>query len=182
VSQRRRKTSRMVPLPFTPYAVVDLSKGHVALIDADDIPTVDIGAWSVDLAPKGRKYASRHNSAGKVYMHRVIMAPQPGQDVDHVDGCTLLGAPWVLDNRRANMRLASRSQNNANARLRTDNSTGYRGVWRSPSGTYTVEVAMHGTRRRVGRFATAQAAAEERDRIAAELHGEFARLNLARSA
>lgn len=63
----------------------------------------------------------------KEWLHRVIMERVLGrkltqdEEVDHINGDT-------LDNRRANLRVVTRTQNNQNARRRKDNTSGYKGV------------------------------------------------------
>ena len=56
-------------------------------------------------------------------MHRVIMDPPKGMDIDHIDGNT-------LDNRKENLRICTRSQNCQNKKLRRDSASGYKGVYK----------------------------------------------------
>ncbi|MEG7750695.1 HNH endonuclease, partial [Listeria monocytogenes] len=56
-----------------------------------------------------------------VYLHRQIMGEPSGFEVDHIDGNG-------LDNRRANLRVASKTQNVRNQRIRQDNTSSFKGV------------------------------------------------------
>lgn len=98
-------------------------KGHVALVD-DDV-FYEIAAYSWTLHPGG--YAIRHAFGTTIYMHREILAAPRGKEVDHrnLD---------KLDNRRENLRLATRRQQVRNLprqqRGTEPKSSQYRGVWR----------------------------------------------------
>jgi hypothetical protein len=54
-------------------------------------------------------------------MHRLILGI-PNSEVDHVNGNP-------LDNRRVNLRLATRAQNSANTRSRKNTTSKYKGVY-----------------------------------------------------
>ena len=113
-------------------------------------------------------------------MHRVILRAKPGQIVDHINRDT-------LDNRRANLRIVTASQNNWNQRLLpAHNTSGYRGV---------SQVICHCVSRRydevkwqatinvkkrmihLGYFASREAAAHAYDRAAKMYHEGFGMLN-----
>lgn len=77
-----------------------------------------------------------------------------------------------LDNRRSNLRWATKKQNGANMQPRP-NSSGYRGV--SRRGTrkkFQAIITLH-----LGTFDTAEEAARAYDAKAREIWGEFATLN-----
>lgn len=91
----------------------------------------------------------------------------PERAIDHIDGDG-------LNNRLANLRLATNSENLANARIRCDNKTGLKGVrLRLDTGKFEAAVRLRGKRLRRSDFLTAEEAAAWRTRKARELHGEF---------
>jgi hypothetical protein len=151
----------------------------IALIDATDWERVlDIGRrsrWHAMEAPSARTlYVCRHIGRGPgslIMLHRVLLelATDDPSFVDHQnrDG---------LDNRRTNLRLASRSQNGRN---RIGHSkTGYKGVaLHSRSGKYQARIRIGGCLRHLGTFPTPEVAARAYDTAARELFGEFAYLN-----
>jgi hypothetical protein len=102
-------------------------------------------------------------------MHRLILGAKPGQFVDHINGNG-------LDNQRSNLRLASRAQNNRNARRRADNTTGHRGVGHD-RGRFRATIYAGGQRINLGNYGTPLEAARAYDLVAKPLHGEYARLN-----
>lgn len=106
-----------------------------------------------------------------ILMHRLITGAAPGQEVDHVnrDG---------LDNRRANLRVATRSQQIANQDIRLDNTSGYRGVsWRRDSRRWQAQLTVNGKWRGLGCYDDPEDAARAYDAAAREHFGEFAVLN-----
>jgi hypothetical protein len=79
------------------------------------------------------------------------------------------------DNRICNLRLATQSQNNVNSCLRSDNSTGHKGVaFDVRRNRYRAYIVLNGKQKHLGRFREFDKACAAYDRAAAELFGEFA--------
>lgn len=152
---------------------VQLSRGMVATVDACDYEAINQHRWYASKAnrPRDNWYAFRSDGRGTVYMHRQIMGAKKGTQVDHIDGNG-------LNNTRANLRLCSQSQNNAN-NTRSVGQTGYRGVEYVSDHLrkYRAVVWKNSKRINKGDFSTAEEAARARDAAALELYGEFAKLN-----
>jgi hypothetical protein len=82
-----------------------------------------------------------------------------------------------LDNRRANLRFATRAQQVCNMRQRGSN-TGFRGVSFSKERNKFYASIQHNYRTiPLGRYSTAEEAARAYDEAARKYHGEFATLN-----
>lgn len=140
---------------------------RVALVDDEDYErVVAAGPWYV----RSHGYTN-YALSGKVswQMHSFIM---DGVGVDHINGDG-------LDNRRSNLRFANQSQNMANQRLRSDNTSGYKGVTgpRGKAGVWMAQIYHRGRNKNLGYYATAEAAARVYDAAARETFGEFARPN-----
>jgi hypothetical protein len=153
---------------------VPLTPAGVALIDAADAERILGYRWH--LHPHGYAVRPRRAEDGpgpsQIYMHRVILDAPTGVPVRRRNESR-------LDNRRANLRLATLSQSRADARLRGDNTSGYRGVTRSTRrGRWQAQIQVAGKRRFLGYFASKEDAARAYDAAAREAFGEFARLNL----
>jgi hypothetical protein len=145
--------------------------GRVALIDADDLALVSPYRWRVlENARPGRingPYAATGHNA--VLMHNLILGVKGVDHINH-DG---------LDNRRVNLRPATRSQNNHNERSRTGSISRFKGVtfdgrWR---GRWQAQIAIDGRRPSLGYFATEEEAARAYDAAAFAAWGEYAWLN-----
>jgi hypothetical protein len=93
--------------------------------------------------------------------------------IDHIDGNG-------LNNRRANLRKCTRSQNISNRRvIQKNNTTGFKGVYfDSKKKLYRTMIGAKGVRYRGGRFKSPIDAAKKYNELAVKHHGEFARINL----
>jgi hypothetical protein len=131
---------------------VPLANGRgVALVDAEDAERVLRHRWC--LHPQG--YAQARIGGKLVLMHRFVMDAGPfiGLDVEHEDRDK-------LNNRRGNLRMATRSQNNQNRSAEGRGSSSHRGVsfcrqtrrWRATH-------RLDGRYVHIGRFDTEQEAA-----------------------
>lgn len=103
--------------------------------------------------------------------HRIVWllvyGEWPDQQVDHINNVR-------SDNRIANLRLATNQQNQANARLRKDNSSGYRGV-SYRYGRWLALIRVDGVLTTVGRFRSREEAAEAYKKKSEEKFGQFAK-------
>lgn len=92
----------------------------------------------------------------------------PVADIDHINGDR-------ADNRWCNLREATRSQNNANARARATNTSGFKGVtWKKSHCKWLAQISVNGKHKHLGHF--------ERAFIAYcfaawKYHGEFANID-----
>lgn len=153
-------------------ARVTLTQGFATLIDTKDVPKVEGFNWSA-LVLETRVYAVRtawNNGRPKtIRMHRHILGVTEDIDVDHksCDG---------LDNRRINLRTATRSQNNCNSRLCKSNTSGIKGVsWHKRAGKWRAQIVFAGEQRHIGLFDSIESAAAARAAAAENMHGEFTR-------
>jgi len=104
-----------------------------------------------------------------VRMHRLLMPEHP--IVDHILGDR-------LDNRRANLRPATHVQNIRNQKLRSDNTSGFKGVYRARGeGYWRARIKVEGKLILLGHFATPEDASHAYDDAAQRYFGEFARTN-----
>lgn len=122
----------------------------------------------VTICKKGEK------SIKLVSLHREIMKHPKGLFVDHKNGDG-------LDNRRANLRVATRSQNMCNVQKRKNTSSRFIGVcFHKRNKLWAVRIQYRGKGIWLGYFEDEIEAARVYDRAAIKYHGEFARLNFPR--
>lgn len=94
----------------------------------------------------------------------------PELDLDHINR-----NKW--DNRIENLREATASQNIANSRLSSSNSSGFRGVsWNKRLERWHAYICVRGTRKHLGFFETAEDAAAAYAVAAREHFGDFANI------
>jgi len=154
---------------------ITLSNGQVAIVDAADLPLVTPFRWCPMRKRDGRVYAQTHGPRrdGKqstILMHSFILGTPKGMASDHQnhDG---------LDNRRANLRACTNSQNLYNQRLSITNTTGFKGVSPERSGRFRAQIKAVGQHHYLGTFDTPEEAARAYDAAARRRHGEYALTN-----
>jgi hypothetical protein len=126
-------------------------------------------------------YAFRNVSRGPllrqkiVWMHHLVLPPPLGLIVDHANHNG-------LDNRRFNLRLATNSTNQQNARKSITKTTSrFKGVDRiKATGRWRARIVVAGKRLFLGSFTDELPAAKAYDRAALRFFGEFACINFAR--
>lgn len=123
-----------------------------------------------------------HKASGYAYIgidrkryraHRLAWLYMTGEwpiEVDHMNGDR-------SDNRWGNLRLATRSQNNANGKRRSDNTSGHKGVnWVARANLWRAYVNFDGKQKHIGYFKDVDSAIAARIKAAKSQFGEFARL------
>ncbi len=147
---------------------IPLTKGKVAIVDDADAEMLSQYRWCY----LSVGYAARHERInGKdrmILMHRFLLSASPEQLVDHINGNG-------LDNRRENIRLCTKADNQRNQRRNSKNTTGYKGVsFDKGRGKYIASIQVLGTQIHLGRFSTAEEASKAYEEAASRYHGEFA--------
>jgi len=104
--------------------------GFLILVDDEDYRPLNKHVWNALGSPK--RYAYTQIDGVRTPMHRLLL---PGRHyaVDHINGDT-------LDNRKCNLRPASRSLNALNCNTPPRSNTGIRGVHMNVRGRYVARV------------------------------------------
>ena len=152
---------------------IKLANGKgIALVDDADFEKVNQYKWKVSTRYARHSYREGKKIKG-IQMHRFLLKAPINMQVDHINGNG-------LDNRRSNLRLATRSQNQWNTK-RVNSKTGFKGVSyhndtrrKKP---WMAHITIYDKTRTVGHFYTAEEAARAYDKRAKELFGEFASTN-----
>lgn len=158
---------RPVAIPSAPgLMTVPLTRGRFAVIDAADAEAVGRHRWHANEAPvgPGRFYAVARVDGRDCKLHRFLWRSwglAPTELLDHKNGDS-------LDNRRENLRTATRSLNGAN-RAPSPNGCGYRGVTLD-RGRYRAQIVVNGKHRRLGSFSSPQEAARAYEAAFSEAH------------
>lgn len=178
--RRQRARSKWETLVVGSEAFIFHPAG-VIRVDTDALLVIDRHGLMLGARRKGCSvYArlQRHEGCVRVArrMHRVLIDAEDGLEVDHINGDT-------LDNRRANLRQCTTSENHRNSGKRyTSMSTSrFKGVGkrvtRAGRDRWRAAIKDNGRNLYLGTFDTEMEAVMAWNAAAKELHGEFARLN-----
>lgn len=156
------------------YVAVPLGGQRVLLADYIDLPTVLSRDWGV-LITKSRDAAYAYSNRQKHtdYLHRLLMGLTKGdrRQVDHINHNG-------LDNRRANLRVVTASQNCINRRNSRTSEVSYKGVTRIGRSYKSAIKTPSGVTERLGTYWTSEDAARAYDKAARRIYGHYALLNL----
>lgn len=144
--------------------LVPLLNGGYAIVDEQDYELIAALNWSVH-NDRGNIYAMNRANYDCTYMHRVIMG-NPSRQIDHRDRNG-------LNNSRSNLRMATHSQNQANAKIPVTNKSGFKGVF-GRGGKWVASIRIDGRTQWLGTFTNKMDAVAVRKQKAIEIHGDFA--------
>jgi hypothetical protein len=143
---------------------------HGRFCKAGDLAGGLISQGYIHLMFRGRAYKA-HRLAW-FFTYGVL----PSHQIDHINGVR-------SDNRIANLRAATNSQNQANSRLSPRNKTGVKGVYRDrATGKFVAGIRVDGRRVHLGRFETLDAAAAAYAAAAVAHFRKYARISDLNSA
>ncbi len=147
---------------------IPLTQGKIAIVDSSDYERLAQFRWFAERR-KNTYYASRNyvRSDGKRRVLRMHCAILGEPLVDHRNGDG-------LDNRRSNLRPASRQENGANAVRSSRNASGFKGVsWHKQTGKWRAYIGN----KSLGLYDDPCEAARAYDAAAKKQFGEFAKVN-----
>lgn len=147
---------------------IPLTKGQFAIVDAADYEWLNQMKWYA-ASSRDSYYASTKVNGKQVLMHRLIMgATDQMIFVDHKNLNT-------LDNRRANLRFATHSQNRCNIGPFKNNKSGIKGVYQNKHGRWIAKINVNHKLVWLGTFDSKEDAAAAYNQAAETMHGQFAR-------
>ena len=155
---------------------IPLTKGQVSKVDPEDVTELSKKQWYAFWNKSTQSYYAfndhRFSDGSRVTcgIHRYLLGiTDPSLDGEHKNHDT-------LDNRRGNLRPATRTENNENSRLRSDSQTGFKGVGidKRRKKKFVARIKIEGKTKHIGYYYTAEEAFEARRLAAEETYGEFA--------
>lgn len=151
---------------------IKITKGLLVIVDDDDYRWLIKRSWYALINTGHPSYARTTKGRQTILMHREILNAPDGIQVDHINGDG-------LDNRRNNLRLATIAQNNQNVRVRSDNTSGFKGVcWHKRDRIWQAYINASGIRRNLGSFVDLNQAVRAYNIASRDLHGEFSKPNI----
>lgn len=160
------------------FIEIPLTQNCVAIVDPVDVDLLQFKwfAFSASGGPYAVRNVQCEDKRRTIRMHRVILERQLGRTllnaeiVDHIDGDS-------LNNRRANLRIATYAQNNCNRKINKNNASGFKGVsWHRNTGKWRAVIKIGGNQISLGLYSTPEDAHAAYCKAAVKYHGEFARL------
>lgn len=151
---------------YDTYGVLYLGR-HRFLFDIDNLDLIKGRTWYPD---KDGYLVSSYYFAGVrrfVRFHRIVMNAQPQQCVDHINKNR-------SDNRKCNLRICSRAENDRNRGLYSTNTSGVAGVcYDKQRKKWVASITYNSKKIFIGRFALKEDAVQARLAKETELFKEF---------
>lgn len=146
-------------------SIIWLTQGKYAIVDSGDLELLSAFKWCFNGG-----YAATWRADVKIYMQKLLMNTPDKMDTDHIDRNK-------LNNRRSNLRVCTRSQNQGN-RPSFVGSSKFKGVsWNAQASKWQVSIMKDRVNFYLGRFRDESEAAKAYNKAAKEIYGEFAYLN-----
>ena len=160
---------------------LQLTRGYVALVDDDDFEWLNSYKWYAKIYKNNNIYAARtlylgiENNKKKYHTQRIHHVILDIIDykiiIDHKNGNS-------LDNRKENLRIATKQQNMANSKINKNNTKGYKGISLYKNGRWRAKIYIFKKVKYLGFYENAIEAAQAYNDAAVKYFGEFARLNV----
>jgi hypothetical protein len=149
---------------------IPLGRGFFTLVDEEDYASVCDITWGMDDYGYARTLVRNNNGKAKLLRLHTLILPRTDSSlfVDHIN-------TDKLDNRKSNLRLVTRGQNNANVGPKRGRK--YKGTHKIFN-RWKAQINKDGKTIHLGMYATEEDAARAYNEAARRFHGEFARLNI----
>lgn len=154
-----RKEMKSLAIRFNGFAVCIDNEDNPFLVDNDMVDLIKTRSWC-----RSNGYPAIRLGDTIVRLHDCVMAmtydKKPDDSyVDHIN-------QDKSDNRRCNLRFVNPSRSAMNMPLRSDNTSGVKGVSKTKEGRYRAYITVDHKQKSLGQYATLEEAAEARK------HGE----------
>lgn len=145
------------------YGVGYTSKGEEFYFDKEDIATIDRYTWCIDAFDR----VCSSDGGRIIYLSRLVMNAPDNMDVDHIFHNR-------RDNRKNKLRICSHIDNCKNNPVRSNNTSGYTGVWYSKNRTkWVAEIKVNKKKKHLGYFDNKEEAHVAYEKAKDKYFGEF---------
>lgn len=148
-----------------------INSNNFAHVDDECYPALIKYRWREDQGYAVTNIKTERGEKKIIAMHRMILQTPEGVQTDHVDRNG-------LNNLRENLRCATHSQNKANSKIPSNNTSGYKGVsWDRQKNRWLAYIKVNGKQINLLRYKDPVDAAKAYNEAALKYFGEFANLN-----
>jgi hypothetical protein len=152
-------------------AYIISTRGREFIIDSEDLDRVLQFWWGIYWPEGYNDWHIMRRSPNHIYLWRFLLEPPDNMEIDHINHDR-------LDNRKQNLRLATKSQNHMNRRKRNGTTSEYKGVyWSKHVKKWRAYGSLNQIRTYLGYFNSELDAAKAYDAWALYTFKEYALLN-----
>ena len=142
---------------------------NIVLFDLDDFEKVKNYKWLINKYKRWKKEYLYVVNPEIGFMHRLIMNPEKGKVVDHIDGCNT-----TLDNRKSNLKICSIKENVRKSELSKNNTSGHIGVcWNKAANKWMAFIMVDRKFKNLGYFFDIEEAVNAREKAEQLYFGEY---------
>lgn len=153
---------------------IELTQGKFTIVDDEDFEELNKHKWHYAGGYARRNKRLENGKRKIVFMHRELMETPEGFETDHINGDR-------LDNRRSNLRIVTKEENQRNTKARKGVSrfkgVSYYKTKRHKTGYWIARIQVDGKVKKLGYFKSEIEAAKAYNRAALKHYGEYARIN-----
>ena len=152
------------------YGIGYTSDGKEFWFDLDDYEKIKDYCWFIH---HSRYVACKDKNHKWMLLHKLIMNDLDNNyDIDHIK------TENKFDNRKCNLRIATRSQNNRNRKLSKNNTSGVTGVhWHSRDKVWEADIGDGNSKKYIGRFCEFHDAVKARKNAEEKIYKEYSYSN-----
>jgi hypothetical protein len=156
------------------------TNGFKIIVDDEDYNRLMKYSWAVYKSPTSTMYYASTQSLKKkigyaISMHRMVLGLEEQKNMNIVDHINRNS----LDNRKSNLRIVNKKENEMNSGVRKNNTSGYKGVnHRKDTKKYRAYIFINGKQKNVGNYKTAKEAAIAYNKEIVKFFPEYAYINL----
>ena len=163
----RHKQRKIIETRIDGSVVVDISTpaypNATTLMDREDFDKIKT---SIFVSTGG--YPTINIKGKSKRVHQTILTPPKGFEIDHINRDR-------TDNRRSNLRIATRSQNKMNRTISSNNTSGKAGVyWSKQKNKWQVRIEAKGVQYHLGFFKNKKEAIDAREKGEQKYFGDYA--------
>lgn len=148
---------------------IKLTQNKICIIDDEDFEKIVQYKWYYMACGYAatRPWDKLTKTYSTIYMHRYILSAEKGMLVDHINGNT-------LDNRISNLRICSQKENIRNSKMKSSNTSGFRGVfWSKQKNKWMAKITVNYKPIHLGFYADINDAVLAYENGAKKYFGEF---------